>query len=135
MPLLSLASIYGDKCASPRLDKATYPALGNTLLNTPQGISRSKPHPSKHNQISYLTCREKESIIYLWALPRRLIVKNLPINAGDRRFGSVPGLGRSPGGGNGKPLQYSCLENCTDSGAWWAIDHGVTKSQIGRAHV
>ena len=70
--LLSLASIYGDKCASPWLDKATYPALGNTLLKTPQGISRSKPHPSKHNQISSLTCPEKESIIYLRELPRRL---------------------------------------------------------------
>ena len=41
---------------------------------------------------------------------------------------SIPGLGRSPGGGNGYPLQYSCLENPTDRGAWWATVHGVTKS-------
>ena len=46
-----------------------------------------------------------------------------------RDLGSVPGLGRSPGGGHGSPLQYSCLENSMDRTAWWAIVHGVTKSQ------
>ena len=51
-------------------------------------------------------------------------------HAGDIRDpGSIPGWGRSPGGGNGHPLQYSCLENPTDRGAWWATVHGVTKSQ------
>ena len=50
--------------------------------------------------------------------------KNLPANARDA--GSIPGLGRSLGGGNGNPLQYSCLENPMDRGAWWAIDDGVT---------
>ena len=48
-------------------------------------------------------------------------------NVGD--LGSIPGLGRSPGEGNGNPLQYSCLENPTDRGAWWATVYGVTKSQ------
>ena len=47
-------------------------------------------------------------------------------NVGD--LGSIPGLGRSPGEGNGNPLQYSCLENSMDGGAWWATVHGVTKS-------
>ena len=47
--------------------------------------------------------------------------------AGD--LGSIPGLGRSPGEGNGNPLQYSCLENPTDGGAWWATAHGVAKSR------
>ena len=47
-------------------------------------------------------------------------------NAGD--LGSIPGLGRSHGEGNGNPLQYSCLENPMDGGAWWAIVHGVTES-------
>ena len=42
--------------------------------------------------------------------------------------GSIPGYGRSPGEGNGNPLQYSCLENSMDRGAWWAIAHGVAKS-------
>ena len=48
-------------------------------------------------------------------------------DAGD--LGSIPGLGRSPGEGNGNPLQYSCLENPMDGGAWWAIVHGVATSQ------
>ena len=47
-------------------------------------------------------------------------------NAGD--LGSIPGLGRVPGEGNGNPLQYSCLENPMDRGAWWATVHGVTES-------
>ena len=47
-------------------------------------------------------------------------------NAGD--LGSIPGSGRSPGEGNGDPLQYSCLENPMDREAWWAIVHGVTES-------
>ena len=48
-------------------------------------------------------------------------------NAGD--LGSIPGLGRSPGEGIGNPLQYSCLENPMDRGAWWATVHGVAKSR------
>ena len=59
-----------------------------------------------------------------------LVVKNLPANAGDiRDLGSVPGLGRSLGEGNGKPLQYSCLENPMDRGAWQTTVHRVAKSQ------
>ena len=59
-----------------------------------------------------------------------LVVKNPPANAGDvRDAGSIPGSGRFPGGGHGNPLQYSCLENPMDRGAWWAIIHGVAKSQ------
>ena len=52
--------------------------------------------------------------------------KESACNAGD--LGSIPGLGRSPGKGNGYPLQYSGLENSMDRGAWWATVHGVTKS-------
>ena len=52
-------------------------------------------------------------------------VKNLPANAIDS--GSIPGLERSPGEGNGDPLQYSCLENSMARGAWQATVHGVTK--------
>ena len=52
-------------------------------------------------------------------------VKNLPANAGD--VGSIPGLGRSPGEGNGNPLQYSCLGNLMDRGAWRATVHGVSR--------
>ena len=58
-----------------------------------------------------------------------LEVKNLPANAGDiRDVGSVPGSGRSPGEGNGNPLQCSCLENPMDRGVWWATVHRVAKS-------
>ena len=57
-----------------------------------------------------------------------LVVKNLPAKAGDiRDMGSIPGSERSPGKGNGNPLQYSCLENPIDRGAWQAAVHGVTK--------
>ena len=45
-------------------------------------------------------------------------------------MGSIPGSGQSPGGGHGNPLQYSCLENPMDRGAWWATVYGVTKNQI-----
>ena len=58
------------------------------------------------------------------------MVKNPPANAEDTRDeGSIPGLGRSPGEGNGSPLQYSYLENPMDRGAWQATVRGVTKSQ------
>ena len=55
------------------------------------------------------------------------VVKNPPANARD--MGSIPGSGRASGEGNGNPLQYSCLGNPMDRGAWQAIVHGVTKSQ------
>ena len=56
--------------------------------------------------------------------PGRSVVKNPPANVG-----SIPGLGRSPGEGNGNPLQYSCLRKPMDGGAWEATVHGVTKSR------
>ena len=59
--------------------------------------------------------------------PGSLHCKASAYNVGDP--GSIPGLGRSPGEGNGNPLQYSCLENPMDRGAWWATVHGVAKSQ------
>ena len=62
-------------------------------------------------------------------------VKNLPANAGDARDpGSIPGSGRSPGGGNGNPLQYPCLENPMDGGAWWATIYWVTESNTTEAN-
>ena len=57
------------------------------------------------------------------------MVMNLPGNAGNEGdVSSIPGSGRSLGGGNGNPLQYSCLENSMDREAWWATVHGVTRS-------
>ena len=59
-----------------------------------------------------------------------LVVKNPPANAGDTGdVGSVPGSGRPTRGGNGNPLQYSCLESPMDRGGWWTTVHGVAKSQ------
>ena len=59
--------------------------------------------------------------------PGSSMVKNPSANAGDMSL--IPGLGRSPGEGNGNPLQYSCLENPMDRRAWWSTVHGVGKSQ------
>ena len=59
--------------------------------------------------------------------PGDSVVKNLPANVGD--LGSIPRSGRSPGEGNGNPLQYSCLGNPMDRGAWQAIVHGVARVQ------
>ena len=60
------------------------------------------------------------------------MLKNPSVNAEDTRdMGWIPGLGRSPGRGNGNPLQYSCLGNPMDRGAWWATVHKVAKSQRG----
>ena len=67
-------------------------------------------------------CRKRASQV-------ALVVRNSPANAGDiRDEGSTPGLGRSPERGHGNPLQYSCLENPMDRGAWWATVQGVTET-------
>ena len=63
-----------------------------------------------------------------------LVVKNLPAKAGNGRdAGSIPGLGRSPGGGHGNPLQYSCLENPMERGTWQATVHRITESDSTEA--
>ena len=71
--------------------------------------------------------------------PGNSVIKNLPASVGDAGdTGLIPGSGISPGGGNGKPLQYSCLESPMDRGPWWAPVHGVTESDttgmISHAH-
>ena len=65
--------------------------------------------------------------MHLKGFPGGSDVKESACNVGD--LGSIPGLGRSPGEGHGNPLQYSCLENPMDRGAWWATVHGFAKSQ------
>ena len=70
--------------------------------------------------------RFNEKVSLFWA---SWVVKNPPANEGDLRDSeSIPGLGKSPGGGHGNPLQYSCLENPTDRGAWQATVHEVAES-------
>ena len=93
----------------------------------------------KHYMLILYLNLEKESdslfrdwtvLIYEWyplGFPGGSDGKASAYNAGDP--GSIPGLGRSSGEGNGNPLQYSCLENPMDRGPWWAIVHGVTKSR------
>ena len=66
----------------------------------------------------------------VWSSQMVLVVKNPPANAGDiRDSGSIPGWGRSPGGGHGNPLQYFCIKNPIDREAWWTTVHGVAKSR------
>ena len=66
---------------------------------------------------------------FIWASQVALVVKNLPANAEDVKDASaIPGWGRSPRGGHGNPLQYSCLENPMDRGTWWAAVQMVAKS-------
>ena len=77
------------------------------------------PHYQQKNQIK--TCH------FSLGFPASTVVENLPVNADAV---SIPGLGKFSGGENGNPLQYSCLENSTDRGAWWATIHGVAKSQM-----
>ena len=67
------------------------------------------------------------SLAFHWGFPGGSDDKESACNAGD--LGLIPGLVRSPGGGNGNPLQYPCLEKPTDRGAWWATVHKVAKSQ------
>ena len=75
-----------------------------------------------------VTCSERCARKELYVVA--LVVKNLPANAGDiRDVSSIPRLGSSPGGGSGNPLQYSCLENPMDRGAWRATVHGVMQSR------
>ena len=85
-----------------------------------------------HQSLKVIQVVGLRSELQIWEIqiPVALMVKNLPANAGDiRDTGSIPRSGRSPGEGKGTPLQYSCLENPTDRGAWWATVHRVAKSR------
>ena len=73
--------------------------------------------------------KKKNSAFVLWGFPGGSDSKGSACNAGDP--GSIPGQGRSSGEGHGNPLQYSCLENSIDRGAWWPAVHGTAKSQTG----
>ena len=87
------------------------------------------PSPFSHNLVWE---RHRQAILDLkwewWSSQVVFLVKNLPTNAEDiRDLGSIPGSGRTPGEGNGNPLQYSCLENPMDRGAWWAKPIGAQR--------
>ena len=88
-------------------------------------LKRKKVMSEKYNKVK---CNKKRSSCNTGASQVAPVVKNTPANAGDiRDVGLIPGLGISPGGGHGNRLQYSCLENPMDRGAWRAIVHGGLK--------
>ena len=78
--------------------------------------------------------RKRKYIPHVWMeiFPGGLDGKESACNVGD--LGSIPDLGRSPGGGHSNSLQYSCLENLMDRGVWWATVHGISKSQTWLTH-
>ena len=113
----------------------TVPQLGSVVSSR---ACRKSENSTKIRALKLWLLREKNSVkreerqedIYTAlgkCFPGGSDGKEPACNAGD--LGSVPGLGRSPGGGNGNSLQYSCLENSMDRGTWWVTVHGVTKSQ------
>ena len=114
-------------------NKAIYPYLGSEVVYAYFHFSAPLPWPSQSlpltpckgeyfGQISYL-----DSPLLLSGFPGGTVVKNLPTSAVDE--GSIPGWGRSPGEGNGNPLQFSWLKDTMDRGALKAMVQGVTKSQ------
>ena len=105
-----------------------------THISTLQTSAQMPPPPS--SPLYYFLPRKNSSCFvcatlhHEWASQMTQWVKNLSANAGDARgVDSIPGSGRSPGGGSGNPPQYSCLEKPMDRGAWWATVHGVAKSR------
>ena len=97
----------------------------NTIYTNTRISARIFIKISKHLYIEFF-----EPFCNIRACQVELVVKNPTANAGDLRdTGSIPGLGRSSGRGHGNPLQYSCLENLMDTGAWLVPIHRVAKSQ------
>ena len=100
-------------------------------LSSPSPASNPSQHQSLFQRVN--SSHEVVKVLidnrYIWASQVVLVVKNPPASAGDvRDMGLIPGLGRSPGGGHGNPLQYSCLKNLMDRGSWWATVHRVARS-------
>ena len=98
-------------------------ACGNSTVSSDSHLQISHRGPGQHQTYSLFDLQ----LIFSSGLLRWLSGKESACRAGDP--GSNPGSGRSPGGGNSKSLQYSCLKNPMDRGAWWATVHGVAESQ------
>ena len=128
---MGLVGIHQDKGCCGVMHEQDGPGRGNRwpekgwcCLQGPHSITRppSSTRLQANGVISFpysLICMASQVV---------LVVKNLPANADVRDTGSIPGQGRSPGEGNGNTLQYSCLENSIDRGAWWATVHGAKES-------
>ena len=111
----------GDPCSIPGLGRYTGEGVGYPLQYS--ALENSMDYRPWVHKESDMTQRPSLSL-------HVTLVKNSPANAGDLRdTGSIPGLGRSPEEGHGNSLQYSCLENSMDRGAWRATVHGVARSQ------
>ena len=115
-----------------KIETASHPHLTLWLdRNRIQGLPRTKAPLWWHRRVGWRGGRKAQeggdicTLIHL-GFPGGSDGKESACSAGD--LGSIPGLGRSPGGGHGNPLQYSCLENPMDRGAWQATVHGVAKS-------
>ena len=121
------------------LQRALVLALFRVLVNhMPPGTASNFKTQKEQYQLNFrcATLENTQQLLGLfiwlnlelpWGYPRGSDSKASACNAGDQ--GSIPGLGRSPGEGNGSPLQYSCLENSMDGGAWGVRVDGVTESQ------
>ena len=129
MGVFSLATLH------PHFLSIRYLSLGNTGWGSksPKGLFLGF---KEYNHIEIIPPEmrfhmvQRRADLELRASQVALVIKNLPAKAWDvRHMGSIPGSGRSPGEGHGNPLQYSCLENPMDRGAWRATIHRVTKSQ------
>ena len=94
------------------------------MTPSPPNSSPYQPVRNVYNNTIHL----RQCTPLLWGFSGGSVVKNLPANSRDS--GWIPGWGRSPGEGNSNPLQYSCLENSTNRGAWWATVHRVTESDL-----
>ena len=100
--------------------------MRKSLWTFPKPIDRSISSYALIRSYCFRILRISNKHLVRTSFPGGSEVKASAWDAGDP--GSIPGLGRSPGEGNGNPLLYPCLENLMDGGAWWAIVHGVTKS-------
>ena len=130
LPEDSIALLQFDLCLShSSIQFSSVQSLSRVRLCEPMNCST--PGLPVHHHLPEFTQTHDYLIIYPKCLqsegfPGGTVMKNPSASAGDT--GSILGLGRSPGGGNGTPLQYSCLGTPMDGGAWRATEHGVTKS-------
>ena len=118
--------------SSPRLTSSlsTVAAISDDSDNLCLLIMRCRNHPISQLKENDFMCYETWRPLLVKYLQNGDWLSSKKSACNTRDISSIPGLGRSPGGGNGYPLQYSCLENPMDRGAWWARVHRVAKSRI-----
>ena len=120
------------RCSTSGIISISISSVVQSCLTLCNSMNRSMPGLPLNHQRNAILNNDITTAHLFWASQVTLVVKNLPANAGDACL--IPGSGRSLGGGHGHPLQYSCLENPMDRGAWWATLHGVAKSRTRLSH-